>query len=547
MRVFSLSGRITLTFFLVFALATAVSLTWRISTQRADMRAAFDARMDGLITITLPLVQKALEERDTIMSARAVEGIGRDGDFVAASVLDRLGRIAGHKGGDSVRIRQTGLGALSELYGVSPESIRDAEGPTVIRDASGVLHLAPLHSEENGQKTKIGVALFRFSAGSLDAALAKQVRAQIVEAAIVAAILAIVAFFVARSIVRPLRSLGDTVTAISQDKLDTVVPGLDRTDEVGALGRAVAVLKSHLEERAALRKTQTEDSERRAARAVELERANDRLREEVGGILDRLATTSIVMDQASGEVGASAEATVADAERAIASARDAANNVRHMADATHEFRQSAETIGDAVRRAHDATEVARARGETATASFAELARHGKAISDAIDRIRTIAAQTNMLALNATIEAARAGAAGRGFAVVASEVKALATQTAHATDQITSEVSALSASARVADQDVAAIIESLRDVQALASEIAAAVDQQRHAVAKIAEGVAEAAQDARLSEGSIAEVGERARANRASAIEISDAIGGARLQFDQLQGVVEAYLGETAAA
>lgn len=50
-------------------------------------------------------------------------------------------------------------------------------------------------------------------------------------------------------------------------------------------------------------------------------------------------------------------------------------------------------------------------------------------------IRGIAEQTNLLALNAAIEAARAGDAGRGFAVVSDEVRALATHTQNATQEI----------------------------------------------------------------------------------------------------------------
>ncbi len=57
------------------------------------------------------------------------------------------------------------------------------------------------------------------------------------------------------------------------------------------------------------------------------------------------------------------------------------------------------------------------------------------IGEVVKLISGIAAQTNLLALNATIEAARAGEAGRGFAVVAAEVKALAAQTAGATEEI----------------------------------------------------------------------------------------------------------------
>jgi methyl-accepting chemotaxis protein len=83
----------------------------------------------------------------------------------------------------------------------------------------------------------------------------------------------------------------------------------------------------------------------------------------------------------------------------------------------------------------------------------KLSQAASRIGSVLKLISAIAEQTNLLALNATIEAARAGDAGRGFAVVAAEVKALAGQTAKATEEIGRHICGIQAAT---EESVAAI-------------------------------------------------------------------------------------------
>ncbi|WP_417494253.1 methyl-accepting chemotaxis protein [Maricaulis sp.] len=157
------------------------------------------------------------------------------------------------------------------------------------------------------------------------------------------------------------------------------------------------------------------------------------------------------------------------------------------ADAAGDARAIAEAIGETAARASqgaDAAEIARDTMNQIEESSQVLERRVEALTDASKRINAIlttieaiASQTNLLALNATIEAARAGEAGRGFAVVAGEVKALAGQTAKATEDIAARISAL-------DNEVKEILDGVRGSGVSVARGKEAVDQMTRATQEV---------------------------------------------------------------
>ena len=122
-----------------------------------------------------------------------------------------------------------------------------------------------------------------------------------------------------------------------------------------------------------------------------------------------------------------------------------------------------------------------------------LARAAQEIGDVVKLIQQVAGQTNLLALNATIEAARAGEAGRGFAVVASEVKALAVQTAKATEQIAAQIAAVQTSTTSTVEAIRRNTDRMQEINRYTSAVAASLAQQNAATSEITHNVAGAAE------------------------------------------------------
>jgi methyl-accepting chemotaxis protein len=176
-----------------------------------------------------------------------------------------------------------------------------------------------------------------------------------------------------------------------------------------------------------------------------------------------------------------------------------------------------------------------------------LAEAAQKIGDVVKLISEIAAQTNLLALNATIEAARAGEAGRGFAVVASEVKALATQTSKATDEISAQVGAIQSATKLSVGSIQSITSTIGRVSEIASAIAAAVEEQGAATLEIARNVAEAARGTGEVSQNIAGVNDAARETGLAASRVVESAADLSRNGEDLRTQVDVFLREVRAA
>jgi methyl-accepting chemotaxis protein len=193
---------------------------------------------------------------------------------------------------------------------------------------------------------------------------------------------------------------------------------------------------------------------------------------------DDLATSA---DQAKGQVSA---ATLASAETTA--------KVGVVAEAGNELANTISEIGESISQASRLTDEAVSRADKAKLAMVELTNVAAEIGDMVGLINNIAAQTNLLSLNATIEAARAGAAGKSFAIVAQEVKALAGETAKATQVIGDKTAQIQSATERSAGAIAAVTQTVGDLSTLSTRIAAAIEQQDGATHEIARSVEAAA-------------------------------------------------------
>jgi aerotaxis receptor len=347
-----------------------------------------------------------------------------------------------------------------------------------------------------------------------------------------------------RAVGRPLAQLNDLMANIAKGDFNNRVY-IDRDDETGIALRNLQAMQAKL---GYDRVSQT-DIARRAAleKKAAMHEMADAFNAAVGGIIETVSSSSTELEAAANTLTQTAETTQGLSTAVAAASEQASANVQSVASAAEEMASSVGEIGRQVQESARIAGDAVAQAGRTNTRIHELSQAAGRIGDVVKLITSVAEQTNLLALNATIEAARAGDAGRGFAVVASEVKALAAQTANATEEIGTQIAAM----QTATQDsVAAIGEigtTITRISEITSTIAAAVEEQGAATQEIARNVQQAALGTAEVAGKITDVNRGAGETGSASTQVLASAQSLSAESNHLKVEVDKFLATVRAA
>lgn len=233
------------------------------------------------------------------------------------------------------------------------------------------------------------------------------------------------------------------------------------------------------------------------------------------------------------------------AENAMQISNRASGNAHTAAAAADQLSNSVAEINQRLNQTAEVMRLALGEVHETNHDINGLAQVAQKIGNVVKLIHNIAGQTNLLALNATIEAARAGDAGRGFAVVASEVKALAVQTAKATEDISSQILEVQNSTGKAVEAIGRIAHRMGEINSYTSAVADSIQEQAVATGQISQSVASAADGAKMIVSVLSEVTDATVKTQQSAQTVLTASESVEEMAAKLRSEVEGFLTKVA--
>ena len=281
----------------------------------------------------------------------------------------------------------------------------------------------------------------------------------------------------------------------------------------------------------------------RQLRKTAIAEAGDRFR----AIITSLSAASGELESTARSLSDNANNTTRLATVVANASGDTSNNVRSVAASTEELAGSVREISMQVQESNRIAASAVRQADETDQRINALSQAASRIGDVIKLITSVAEQTNLLALNATIEAARAGEAGRGFAVVAQEVKALAAQTAKATDEIGVQIAGMQTATEEAVGSIKMIGSTIGKISEIAGAISSAIEQQGTATQQIAANIQRTASGTSQVANTITEVSQGATQTGAASSQLLSSAKQLSTSTSTLQSEIDGFLKSIAAA
>lgn len=320
------------------------------------------------------------------------------------------------------------------------------------------------------------------------------------------------------------------------------VPFLDKQDELGDMAKALDKFRHSSIERKAFE----EQAKANAIKAEEERRNNlldfaNNFEKTIKSIVDMVAAAATEMDVTAKSLESYSKSVQDETKQLSVASVQTNSNLQSVSKATNEFNASVNEISNQVTNSREYTHKASEQTDKVSAVVKELEGKTKAISGIIDIINNITSQIDLLALNAAIEAARAGEMGKGFAVVANEVKALATQTSKATEQINVQISGIQESSEKAVLSIAEITDSVKTINQNTASIASAVEEQNAISSYIADNLSKVVEMSNTVDSSVDKVAKSSIHSGNSAGQMVSASDDLLKQASILQKEVDKFL------